>query len=140
MLSSNQILSISGSIHDPKEIENALNIALNMSDPHKKQRKEDKIIFQIVGDKFCIGDYYDKVPEGWQKFQFQYDSDIVSRIIRQFFEKKEIAYCEYAGCDGSFEKGFLMKCFSYEEFNNDDIKSPDYGIVYFEPFTCFYAK
>lgn len=140
MFSSNQVLSISGSLADPDEIKEALKFALKVERGHLNKRSEDKIVYQIAGNKFCIGWFYDKPEEGWQKFQFDFDADIVSRIIQQFLAKQDWIKSGYEGADGSLEKGFIMKCFSYEEFNNDEIKNSDYGIVYFEPFTCFYAK
>lgn len=81
---------------------------------------------------------YKDIPKGWLEYPFRFDIDIVSRIIHQHLENFPIVRNEW---DGSYIKGFIMKCIdtSMDEEENG-IKNPFYGIIYFKPYTCFYAK
>lgn len=144
MFSSNQILEVSGSLSDQNELESALEFALKYSGEAKNMKQEEidrgcKLLYQITEDgKYCIGWGFKDVPEGWIEYPFKFDISIVSRIILQHLEsfpvKKDIL-------DGSYQKGFIMKCIEeYLGSKHDGIKNPFYGIVYFEPYTCFYSK
>ena len=91
-----------------------------------------KYVYQKTDDgKYRIGKVYDKPKEGWNEFQFDFDTSIVSQIITQFLSKQDINY-EDEG-DGGYNKGFIMKAIS--EYVGDG-----YGIVEFKPFVCFYSK
>lgn len=144
MFSSNQILEVSGSLSDWHELECALEFALKYSDNFKNTKKEEidrgcKLLYQITEDgKYCIGWGYKNVPKGWFEYPFRFNIDIVSRIIYQYLENFPIVRYEW---DGSYTKGFIMKCIdsSMDEEENG-IKNPFYGIIYFKPYTCFYAK
>lgn len=139
MFSSNQMLSVSGSIEDgPSEIVKALDFALDVWRGDRRTSTDDKLVFQIVGKTFHLGWFFDDIPKGWEKFGFYVDTEIIARIILKFIEKQDMADSVWFGCDGSFEKGFLMSSFSSKDFNN--VQSPEYGIVGFEPFTAFYEK
>ena len=144
MFSSNQVLEVSGSLEHREELESALEFALNFSGHSKMMKKEEidrgcKLLYQITKDgKYCIGWGFKDVPEGWFEYPFRFDIDIVSKIIHQHLESFPI---ENGIWDGSHEKGFIMKII--DKFANTEkagIKSPFYGIVYFEPYTCFYSK
>ena len=88
--------------------------------------------------KYCIGWGFKDVPEGWIEYPFKFDISIVSRIILQHLESFPV---EKDIWDGSYQKGFIMKCIEeYLGSEHDGIKNPFYGIVYFEPYTCFYSK
>lgn len=136
MFSSNQKLLISGTL-DVSEIKNALLFAIT------KASRSNSYCYQISPDKkkFCIGvNYDDTPPEGWHDFSFDFDVDIVARIIKQHLEKQDV---EYGSCDGAYTNGFLMKVINDEcnhNINNNGIKNSYYGIVSFEPYTNFYAK
>lgn len=143
IFSSNQILEVSGSLY-LTQIKSALGFALQFSgnDKNMKQSEIDrgcKLVYQITEDgKYCIGWGFQKVPKGWSEYHFKFDIDIVSHLIMQHINQYPI---ETDIWDGSYRKGFLMKCiddFISEE--KDGIQSPSYGIVYFVPYTCFYAK
>ena len=144
MFSSNQILEVSGSLTDRHELESALEFALKYSDNSKNISKEEnkrgcKLLYQITEDgKYCIGWGFKTVPAGWIEYPFRFDIDIVSRIIRQHLESFPIVK---GGGDGSYEKGFIMKCIETSmSTEKNGIKNPFYGIIYFRPYTCFYHK
>ena len=66
---------------------------------------------------------------------FKFDINIVSQIIRQHLEATPVQEEEW---DGIYSQGFVMKCVDDDE--NYSIENSFYGIVYFEPYTCFYSK
>lgn len=135
MFSSNQILEISGEF---KQLRRVLDFAIDYY-----QTQEKDLVFQITEDgKYCIGWKPDDGPtKGWENFQFDYDSEIVSKIIIQFLEKQKHKDSPYEYFDGCTDKGFLMKNIP-ETFSDEyeGIKNPFYGIVSFETFTNFYSK
>ena len=142
MFSSNQVLQVSG---DLDQLETALEFALKYSGEAKNMLQKEidrgcKLLYQITKDgKYCIGWGFEKVPEGWLEYPFKFNIDIVSKIIRQHLE--DGYQVEEDDMDGGYEKGFIMKCIKeYFGSEHDEIKNPFYGIVYFEPFTCFYSK
>lgn len=122
IFSSNQVLEISGAFG---QLQTALEFALKMSGNYK-------CVYQITEDgRYRIGKSYDKPKEGWNEFQFDFDTGIVSQIIIQFLSKQDIHY-EDEG-DGGYNKGFIMKAIS-------EYVDGGYGIVEFKPFVCFYSK
>ena len=144
MFSSNQIMEISGDLSHGKDLRSALEFALKYSGADKNMRQEEidrgcKLVYQVTEDgKYCIGWGFETVPEGWSEYPFKFDIDIVSRIIGQHLEGAPL---ERRGAyDGSYNKGFVMKCIEDWGEEHDGIKNPFYGIVYFVPYTCFYAK
>ena len=137
MFSSNQILDISGSLD---QITSALNFAMAYSGElnhfsDAEQKRGCKIVFQITEDgKYCIGWGFEEVPSGWTEYQFKPDSKIISAIIEQRLKE---APTQEDGLDGSYERGFRMRNIDH---NTSGVENSFYGIVYFEPYTCFYAK
>lgn len=136
MFSSNQVLEISGDLRHDGDLRDALEFALKKSGWHECfTRKEEPTIpsFQITkyGD-FCIG-WGDK-KEGWTKFQFDYDLDMITGFIEQTLKKQQ---CNEFGGDGTNSHGFLMKAV---EYNAAGVKNPFYGIVIFSSYNCYYAK
>lgn len=147
MFSSNQIFQISGCIEHKDELKSALEFALKFSGELELfTRHEDptKLVYQILEDgSYCVGWHFPKyeLKEGWNEFPFDFDLDIVSKIIIQHINKSPMPLIEEMGYDGSCEKGFIMNNIergfdSYEI----GIKKPEYGIVRFKPYTCYYAK
>ncbi len=144
MFSSNQEFTISGEL---SQLEMALDFAMKFSGEIEhitpaEHKRGCKICYQITDDgKYCIGWGFDKVPEGWIEYQFDFDTEIVAKIIAQHLTKqprKESAYDYY---DGGISRGFIMKSpnsGSYEEIKK--IKEPFHCIVYFEQYTNYYAK
>ena len=145
MFSSNQVLEVSGSLAHPNELESALEFALKFSGNAKNMTQKEidrgcKLLYQITEDgKYCIGWGFKDVPKGWLEYPFRFDIDIVSRIIRQHLESFPI---ERGSWDGTYDNGFVMKCIGENEWDTKKtgIKNPFYCIVYFKPYTCFYAK
>lgn len=144
MFSSNQILEVSGNLSHPNELESAIEFALKYSGKIKNMTREEidrgcKLLYQITDDgKYCIGWGFENIPKGWLEYPFRFEVDIVSKIIRQYLEDFPV---EEDVWDGSYSKGFIMKCIDEcmsQEKNG--IKNPFYGIVYFKPYTCFYSK
>ena len=138
MFASNQILEISGNLSFPEQLESALEFALKYSGNDKNMLQSEidrgcKLLYQITEDgKYCIGWGFKDVPSGWLEYPFKFDIKIVSDIIRQHLEKFPE---KTGGWYGSYYKGFIMK---YCDRNG--IQNNFYCIVYFEPYTCFYAK
>lgn len=143
MFSSNQILKISGCLTHSDDLYNALEFALKATGDLTSfthiTKADVKCVFQITEDgKYCIGKAYGKPETGWNEFPFEFDLNIIAQIITKHLLKQEI---KYGGWDGSYEKGFVMTAIEKSFANEKDgIKTPFYGIVKFEPFTCFYAK
>ena len=136
MFSSNQIFRISGRFED---LPLALHFAMDMSNDI-----QSNAVFQITEDgTYCIGwRPKDKLPQGWHSYQFDFDADIVSKIIIQHLTKT-IATMEdpYRYADGSSYKGFLME--NIDNVFSDEwegIKKPFYGIVSIKPFFNYYSK
>ena len=146
MFSSNQILQISG---DFDQLEAALKFALEYSGYIKDIREDEyqrgcRLTYQVTKDgKYCIGwyfleDSYDELPRGWLEYPFRFDIGIVSKIIIQHLDQFPIKRIDL---DGGFDKGFIMKVIPENmgsEYSN--IQEPFYGIVSFDPYTCFYSK
>lgn len=135
MFSSNQEFKISG---DFSQLQLALDFAISFDEAQAKQ-----LVFQTTEDgKYCIGWKPNSGPEkGWENFQFDFDTEIVAKIIVQFLSKQKRKECPYDYFDGGTDCGFLMKVIP-ETFSDerDGIKNPFYGIVSFETFTNFYSK
>jgi hypothetical protein len=133
MFSSNQKLEISG---EYDQLKSALEFAIKLDGTDF-----DELCYQTTEDgKFCIGWFSGNVLAlGWKRFQFDFDIEIVSRIIIQFLSKQKQK--DMSGFDGDTENGFVMRAIP-ETFSNLDngIQNPFYGIVSFKPFICFYSK
>ena len=139
MFSSNQVFQISG---DFRQLESALQFALEYSDMTKKERDRGcKLVFQITDSgKYCIGWGFKEVPKGWSEYQFEFEVPIVAKIIIQHLSNQPIPKSGYEWCDGSTDTGFLMNVIEETFGNYDDIDNAFYGIVYFEPYCNFYSK
>lgn len=145
MFSSNQEFAISGRL-SPEYIEKVLKIALDLSGQSVHLSREERergcmLVYQITpSGSYCIGWGFEHCPAGWSEFQFDFDYEIVARLIKQQLEKCPVDESEDWG-DGSYTPGFLAKAIR-ETFASESggIKSPSYGIVEFQPFTCFYSK
>ena len=143
MFSSNQILEISGRLDHGEELYNALEFALKASGNLRGFTHVTKVnikcVYQITNDgRYCIGRAYNEPKDGWNEFPFDFDLSIISQIIIKYLEKQEI---ERDIWDGSYTKGFIMKAIP-ESLNlvDNGIINPFYGIVEFNPYTCFYSK
>ena len=148
MFASNQQIKITGEYHD---IPLVLGFALKLSGYDKNLTRSEiergcKLVYQITkSGKYCIGWGFKDVPWGWQEYPFDFDIDIVSKIIEQHLKKhtpiNDDDY-EITSGDGSTGRGFLMKCpwMKNEWENEEDIQNNFYCIVYFEPFYNYYAK
>ena len=131
MFSSEQVFKVSG---DFSQLELALNFAMNMWGG----KVNKQYYFQITEDgRYCIGWYN---AEGWTPFQFDFDTHIVSEIIKQHLKKHKVENSDYDFWDGSTSDGFLMKNIEQSAIDRDGIKQPFYGIVSIEYYENFYAK
>ena len=92
MFSSNQVLTYSGTFN---ELQLALEFALKASgnDKHmnEAERKRGcKLVYQISKTgKYCIGWAFETVTTGWKEYDFDFDVEIVSKIIAQYLKKQE---------------------------------------------------
>lgn len=137
MFSSNQVLAISGELNI-EYIKAYLDFALNIA--HSGKNPNSIITYQISEDnKYCIGwgvKSHSK-PDGWKEYDFDFDSDIVARIILQHLQKVDPFKVDNA----DRASGFIMKVIP--ETLSDKylgIIKPFYGLVSFEPFLCEYSK
>lgn len=144
MFSSNQKLKVSGPT-DIEYIKAALDFVMKYSGQieHTTISEVDRgclTVYQITETgSFCIGWGFKKVPDDWREFPFEFDSDIVARIIKQHLEKRSYAFGDYG--DASVREGFLMHAISDRKIiEKHKIKNAGYGIVEFEPYEAVYAK
>ena len=92
MFSSNQVFEISGSMD---QLPIALQFALDYSDHARAMTPREiergcKLVYQIAKDgKYCIGWAFKDIQEGWQEYPFDFDVEIVARIIAQYLGKLE---------------------------------------------------
>ena len=98
-----------------------------------------RCVYQITDDgRYCIGWAHGDIREGWQEYPFEFNSSIITQIIKMHLDKQEVKRGDW---DGFYEKGFLIKAIPEslaEEASG--IRNPFYGIVEFSPYTCFYTK
>lgn len=146
MFSSNQVLKISGKLNN---VEKVLKFALEYSGNIKDLEKSEKergclLVYQITNKGYyCIGWGFKDVPKGWSVYPFDFEIDIVSKLIIQQLNKLDYNDGKYDCYDGSIEHGFLMSSIEgmhYEYLEEKGIINPSYGIVIFEPFINYYAK
>lgn len=148
--SSNQILQVSGKLDD---IETALSFALKLSghDKNLTQKERDrgcKLVYQITtSGRYCIGWGFGEAPSGWSEYPFDFQTDIVAKIIAQYLKKqKHINANKYDDYDGSCGDGFIMKHddsiydWDKNKVGTCHIENPNYCIVYFQAFKNYYAK
>lgn len=140
MFSSNQILKISGDLGHENDLRDALDFALKKSDHYEhftRKEKPSRCVFQITpaGD-FCIGWACSDgdLPECWAEFQFDFDVDIISAIVKKHLLKQEVT--GYGG-DGTNTHGFLMQVINSAL---SGVENPFYGIVKISSCNCYYAK
>lgn len=134
MFSSNQVLEVSGNM---SQLEMALSFAIRFAGYNRND-----LVYQITEDgKYCIGWCGETLEKGWNRFQFDFDVEIVSKIIVQHLRKLPNGESCYDWMDGSTDEGFLMKNI-FETFSDkwEGILNPFYGIVSFESFKNFYSK
>ena len=149
MFSSNQKFEVSG---DSKEqLRDCLEFSMKLAKCGSKFDFNNwtDLVFQTFDNSFCLGTVRkdDKDIGKWQRFQFDFDVDIVSSIIWQFLQKQDYKMAEdnlYDGYDGSIDKGFVMRALDTEDAYSRDldekIDKMYHGFVYFQPFNSFYAK
>lgn len=143
MFSSNQVLEISGSLD---QLEAAIEFAMMYSGQKRYFTRKDnpaKCVYQVTDDgRYCIGWNFNGTKNGWTEYQFDYDVNIISRIVRQYIEKSEKPVNEFGDYDGISEVGFLLQegpgGKTYDERSR--VKENFYCIVNIRPFWCYYAK
>lgn len=147
MFSSNQVLSISGGHED--ELNKALEFALTYTDDYSHGRfksKKARFLYQTssAGEYLIrIGYGDDRTWEnGWKEYDFDFDVDIIAKIIMGFLVKQD--YPPYGAFgDGSLHKGFIIR--SAEELwdersrtiSDDILRETDLVI---SPYWAFYHK
>jgi len=140
MFSGNQVLEVTG---DMSSLADALSFAIKLYgyDEHLTPSEIErgcKIVYQITADgKYCIGHAFQEVPDGWKEYPFDFDIDIISKIIVQHLNKTE-AVNQVSGREGSKYKGFLMAC---EDTSwTSGIVNVNHNIVYFHPYILYRGK
>lgn len=143
MFSSNQVLSYSGTFD---ELQIALEFALKASGKDRHMNEEErkrgcKLVYQITKTgKYCIGWAFNTVPSGWKEYEFDFDPEIVTKIIIQYLKKQEPINTKGKEiyCNGSTSKGFIMTHNLPEDMS--DIENCFYMIVCFQAFENYYSK
>lgn len=140
MFSSNQTLEISGDIRHENDLRDALEFALKKSGYYERFERTEhplKCVFQTTKyGGYCLGRCIsgDNPKDGWAEFQFDFDLNIIAKIIEQHLSKCKVDEC---GGDGSNSKGYLLKRL---EYNETDVKEPSCRIIIIYPYNCYYAK
>ena len=141
MFSSNQVLQISGELKEDI-LTNAIDYAMQYSDYKESFLSDDSNIipsFRIFNDKYYIGYTFKKDNDRndpWQKYPFDYDSAIISKIVIQYLEKLD-SYNMNLGLDGSSYKGFLLRAINDQ---SACFHKSYRAIISIEPFVQYYAK
>lgn len=142
MFSSNQTLEISGDLYHENDLRNAIEYTLKKSGWYECFMRENdrvKCAYQTTEyGGFCLGrgSFRGKEEECWTDFQFDFDIDIIAKIVEQHLKKQDIPN-EFYGGDGSTSKGFLIKQIDYQA---DGVKNHHEGIIIIYPYCCYYAK
>ena len=160
MFSSNQILEISGEIHDTKALEKAIDYAFSLENGKMKPFQK-VIVQQTAHGAYCLGTYFEKIVYGILADRVgavkscliylgitiaaclmlmtltKIPAGIIAAVVKQFLDQQTVFEGPY---DGSYEKGFLLKAVNDDDYSNDEILNPQYAICSIWPFTNFYAK
>lgn len=134
MFHSNQKFCVSC---DDKQLKNVISLILEM---HKVLDKPQKLAYQITQNSIAIGQYYNDVEPGWNKFMFENPSiEMVLAAVKQFTHDHPSH--EYEEGDGSSHPGYLVECVekSFADEKNG-IKKPWYGIFTVTAYNCYYSK
>ena len=141
MFSSNQVVKISGQL-DVEYIKKALEFALEYSGENEAlDNNRSELVYQKTKNSFCIGWNLKgtDIADGWIRFDFDFDLDIIARLIIQFLGKQNFTPI-FDDFDGAVARGFLMQDIRKSYNKKSDIKNKFYGIVEFKPYMCYYAK
>lgn len=144
MLSSNQVLEISGSM---RQLAQAIKFVMIYSDYTHFFTRNDrpaKCVYQTTDDGlYCIGwsGHGETPPDGWKEYPFDYDPDIIGAIAQQWLENAPKPVDENMGNDGSHNIGFLLQESVGRRWEDQkQIKNGHRCIFTLRPFWCFYAK
>ena len=134
MFSSNQQLEISGSM---EQLRSTIEFCLKHSGWLERFEDSLRPTIQVTKNNFCIGWGLDEVygdKDSWQKLQFPYSLDLITTIVSDWLNNQS---CEELPFDGSNHKGFIVRSIDYQ---TEDIKDSNYGIIEIQVYNCFYAK
>ena len=154
MFSSNQRFEVSGDTK--RQLEDCIDFAMKMANFGSRfDFRTHDLVFQKINGMFgldgvfCLGSVRkdDEDIGKWQRFQFDFDIELVAGIVWQFLQKQDYSKAEdadYDGWDGSTRKGFVMRALDcegcYKRNLDTVVDKMYYGFVYFEPFNSFYSK
>lgn len=142
MFSSNQLLEISGDLDHENDLRDAIEFVLKKSGWYECfTRREEPVscAFQITETgAFCIGtgSFRGEKEKDWTDFQFDFDVDIIAKIVEQHLRKQDTPN-EFFGGDGSSSKGFLISQIDYQ---TESVNNFSRGIIIIHPYRCYYAK
>lgn len=128
MFSSNQVLEISGSMN---QLQFALQFALDYSGHAKNMEPSEikrgcKLVYQISKDgKYCIGWDCGEVSKGWQEYPFDFEVDIVARIIAQYLRKMETPDNGYEWADGDVALNEFENVLEYFDIEPENVFPKD---------------
>lgn len=115
-----------------EHLKKVIQLILNMK---FDDRKHPNLAYQIAGDKFVVGYYYDEPKAGWNKFMFEKVSmDLLLATIKQFVEEHPSK--EPKSGDGSYYPGYLIDRPTYA----DNLKEPYYAIFSVQAYNCYFSK
>ena len=154
MFATNQIFEISGKLED---LPAALDFAMRCAGYHKPMtRSIDRVAcgYQITEKGvYCLGflgvkgrtaTYRKPGPyEGWTAYDFDYDPEIVSRIVMQWLKKQDVPTGSFDRCDGMHLDGFLLREIRNpykKDTSRYDLRNPQRGIISIQPYRNFYHQ
>lgn len=135
MFHSNQKFCISC---EEEHLEEIVRLILRMEGDKKRCKP---LAYQIAGDRFAVGYYYDEPKPGWTKFMFGEKTgvELILAAIKQFAHDNPSH--EYDGGDGSFHPGYLVEVVKQSFADEwEGIKNPWYGIFSVRAYNCYYSK
>ena len=147
MFSGNQILDVSG---DLKQLKITLDFAVRLSGMHDCLTRMDRpcvLYFQEKGNIYLLklghikDDAKHEIPEGYKEYPFDYDIEIVSRIIEQWLKKDAAPSNGYEGCDGAHDKGFRLRSFwNLPEESRKQFPDGPHTAIAIERYKNYYGK
>lgn len=148
MFHSNQKLEISC---EERDLAKAIDFAMDLSGYKARFADRDRplsVIYQetpsglyLIGSSLTAGAHGRKLDEGWSEYPFDYDPEILARVVSQWAAKQTPPFDPSAQGDGSSRPGILCRAAKGMDYDaRKMIKNPHHAILAFSPCTCFYHK
>lgn len=129
MFTNNQILNISGTVD---KLAFAVDFAMHMAG------RMNDIAWQTAGNMFVLGHTGGRKVEGWTQYNHSTSTKKIAKDILVFLREHRGDHPLGREGDIYWEEGFLM---SIPDDNGEKcrkIMNPEYALVVFEPYDCYY--